>query len=162
MKKSVKIAIAVIVVLAIIAIICVAVMTTTGGKKAITIEEFDAKAKELGYIMSEVQNSTTDEEEITGSKAAIKEDYSYLVIFYTLKDNDAANSFYNKQKENYEKSKQEGTEAVEKSGKNYETYTLKSDSKYMYVARVDNTVVQLSVNEESEQEVSAFIQKLGY
>lgn len=161
MKKSVKIAIAAIVILAIIAIICVAVMTT-GGKKAITIEEFDAKAKELGYIMSEVQNSVTAEEEITGSKAAIKEDYSYLITFYVLKDNDTANSFYNKQKENYEKSKQEGAEAVEKNGKNYETYALKSDKKYMYVAKVDNTVVQLNVNEEAEQEVTEFIKKLDY
>lgn len=161
MKKSVKITIGVIVAVIVIAIICLAVVMQSG-KKAITIEEFDSQAKELGYIMSEMQSSITEREEVTGSRAAISEDYSYLVTFYTLKDNDTANNFYNEQKETFDRLKQEGNEPVESKGRNYQTYTLKVDGKYNYISKVDNTIIQLTVSESEEQKVNELIKKIGY
>ncbi len=160
MKKSVKIIAIVIVLLTIIGIVFFAI--NTGNKKAITVERFEEISKENGYKIAEVQNEATDNENMLSAKAAIKEDNSYLINFYVLKDNDSAKSFYNDCKEKIEKDKKEEDKPTEKSEKNYDSYTFKSNKQYSYMARVDNTLVILVVDEVSEEEVTEFINKLGY
>lgn len=160
MKNKRKMTVGIIILLVIIGIIVFAVLNS--GRKAITLEKFEEKAKENGYNIADIQNDITDKEEVTGAKVAMSEDYSYIIRFYTLKDNDVANSFYNEQKEEITKNKQEGNEPVEKSGKNDSTYTLKSNGKYMYISKIDNTILQLTVNEAEEKKVTEFIKKLGY
>lgn len=155
MKKSIKITIAVIVTAIVIAIVCFAIMQS--GKKAITVEQFEAKAKEKGYRIADIQNDITEKEEIINAKLAISEDYSYFISFYELKDNNAASNFYKEQKEEFSKTKEEGNEPVEKSSKSYEEYSLKSNGKYLYISRIENTIVQLNVKESEEQKVKEFL-----
>lgn len=157
MKKSVKIIIAVVVAVIIIAIVCFAIMQS--GKRAITIEEFEERAKENGYRIADIQNDITKKEEIVNAKLAISEDYSYFISFYVLKDNNAASDFYKEQKEEFIKTKQEGNEPVEKKSKSYEEYSLKANGKYMYISRIKNTIVQFNVNESEEQKVKEFLEK---
>ena len=76
MRKSVKITI-VVVAMIIIAIVCFAIMQS--GKKTITMEQFEEKAKENGYKIADIQNDITKKEEITNAKLAISEDYSYFI-----------------------------------------------------------------------------------
>lgn len=157
MKKSVKIIIAVIVAVTIIAIVCFAIMQS--GKKAITMEQFEEKAKENGYKIADIQNDITKKEEITNAKLAISEDYSYFISFYILKDNESASNFYKEQKGEFVKTKQEENEPVERKSKSYEVYSLKSNGKYRYISRIENTIVQLNVNESEEQKVKEFLEK---
>ena len=51
---------------------------------------------------------------------------------------------------------------TEESSKEYEKYTLKSNFKYMYLVRVDNTIIQLNANEQDEKAVTEFVNALGY
>ena len=157
MKKSIKMIIAAVVGVIIIAIVCLAIMQS--GKKAITMEQFEEKAKENGYKIADIQNDITKKEEITNAKLAISEDYSYFISFYILKDNESAINFYKEQKEEFAKTKQEENEPVEKKSKSYEEYSLKSNGKYRYLSRIENTIVQLNVNESEEQKVKEFLEK---
>ena len=156
MRKSVKITI-VVVAMIIIAIVCFAIMQS--GKKTITMEQFEEKAKENGYKIADIQNDITKKEEITNAKLAISEDYSYFISFYILKDNESAINFYKEQKEEFAKTKQEENEPIEKKSKSYEEYSLKSNGKYMYISRIENTIVQFNVNESEEQKVKEFLEK---
>ena len=156
MRKSVKITI-VVVAMIIIAIVCFAIMQS--GKKTITMEQFEEKAKENGYKIADIQNDITKKEEITNAKLAISEDYSYFISFYILKDNESAINFYKEQKEEFAKTKQEENEPIEKKSKSYEEYSLKSNGKYRYLSRIENTIVQLNVNESEEQKVKEFLEK---
>ena len=156
MRKAVKITI-VVVAMIIIAIVCFAIMQS--GKKTITMEQFEEKAKENGYKIADIQNDITKKEEITNAKLAISEDYSYFISFYILKDNESAINFYKEQKEEFAKTKQEENEPVEKKSKSYEEYSLKSNGKYRYLSRIENTIVQLNVNESEEQKVKEFLEK---
>ncbi len=157
MKKSIKMIIAAVVGVIIIAIVCLAIMQS--GKKAITMEQFEEKAKENGYKIADIQNDITKKEEIINAKLAISEDYSYFISFYILKDNDSASNFYKEQKEEFAKTKQEENEPIEKKSKSYEEYSLKSNGKYMYISRIENTIVQFNVNESEEQKVKEFLEK---
>jgi len=160
MKNKGKLIVAIIVAIVIVGIVAFAIINS--GKRAITIEQFEEKAKEMGYNIADMQNTITEKEEVTGAKVAMSEDYSYIIRFYTLKDNTSADHFYNENKEEMAKLKQEGNEMTEKNSKNYHTCSLKADGKYRYIARIDSTVLQLSVNESEEQKVTELIKKLGY
>lgn len=160
MKKSVKIIIIILVVLTILVLAFLAIFS--GNKKAITIEKFEKIATEKGHRIVEVQIDEDYNDIITESKAAVKEDDSYLIRFYVLKDNDSAKIFYNENKEEFSKDKKEEDKPIEEGKKNYDSYTLKSDNQYSYVARIDNTVIRLKVAEALEQEVTDFLKKLGY
>ena len=46
--------------------------------------------------------------------------------------------------------------------KNFESYTLKTNGYYKYVARIDNTLIYANVKEKYENNAKEFIKKLGY
>lgn len=160
MKKSLKIIITLLIIIAIVGVVFFVILK--GSKKALTIEKFEEIANKKGYKIAEVQNQLTSSEDVISAKAAIKEDDSYLINFYVLKDNDVAKNFYNGEKEKYSANKKEGDNESQASKDNYENYTLKTDKVYSYIARVSNTVIRLKVDEAKEQEVRDFIKELGY
>ena len=160
MKKSVMIIIAIVVILLVIGGILFFMLSPK--KKAVTEEQFVEIAKEKGYNIGEVQKDTLNNAAITSAKIAVSSDYRYLVEFYILNSHEATSHFFNECKSNFESNKVNGAIPIEESGKEYEKYTLKSDGKYMYLARVNNTIIQLNVNEQDEKAVTEFINALGY
>lgn len=160
MKKSVMIIIAIVVILLVIGGILFFMLSPK--KKAVTEEQFVEIAKEKGYNIGEVQKDTLNNAAITSAKIAVSSDYRYLVEFYILNSHEATSHFFNECKSNFESNKVNGAIPTEESGKEYEKYTLKSDGKYMYLARVNNTIIQLNVNEQDEKAVTEFINALGY
>lgn len=160
MKKSVMIVIAIIVILLVIGGILFFMLSPK--KKAVTEEQFVEIAKEKGYNIGEVQKDTLNNTAITSAKIAVSSDYRYLVEFYILNSHETASHFFDECKSNFESSKVEGSMPTEESSKEYEKYTLKSDGKYMYLARINNTIIQLNVNEQDEKAATEFINALGY
>ena len=160
MKKSVMIIIAVVVIVLIVGGILFFMLSPK--KKAVTEEKFIEIAKEKGYNIGEVQKETLNNTNVTSAKIAVSSDYRYLVEFYILNSSETASSFFSECKSNLENSKEEGTIPTEESSKEYEKYTLKSNGKYMYLVRVNNTIVQLNVNEQDEKAVTEFVNALGY
>ena len=62
-------------------------------------------------------------------------------------------------KRSLQKQNKKKNEPVEKKSKSYEEYSLKSNGKYRYLSRIENTIVQLNVNESEEQKVKKFLEK---
>lgn len=161
MKKNTKIAVGIlIIVLILVGIICLVLVG--GSKKAITIEQFAEKAKESGYTIAETTDKDKEDSPVKDAKVAVKDDYSYLIKFYELKDEQEAKKRYDENKTKFEQNKKEEDAPTENNKKNYAYYTLKSNGKYNYTARIGNTVVDITANEDKEQEVKEFIKKLGY
>ncbi len=160
MKKSVMIIIAIVVILLIIGGIVFFMLAPK--KKAVTEEQFVKIAKEKGYHMTEIQKDTLNNPAITSAKTAVSSDYRYFIEFYILNSTEATSHFFSECKSNFENNKQEGAMPTEESSKEYEKYTLKSNGKYMYLVRVDNTIIQLNVNEQDEKAVTEFVNALGY
>ena len=71
-------------------------------------------------------------------------------------------SFFNLNKDVFEKIK--GNTAAETSVnlKNYSVYTLSTDSKYRVLSRIDNTVVYINVDKQYKDEVKGILEELGY
>ena len=160
MKKSIMIIIAIVVILLVVGGILFFMLSSK--KKAVTEEQFVKIAKEKGYHVTEVQKDTLNNEAITSARTAVSSDYRYFIEFYILNSAEATSHFFSECKSNLESSKEEGAMPTEESNKEYEKYTLKSNGKYMYLVRVDNTIIQLNVNEQDEKTVSEFINALGY
>lgn len=160
MKKTIIIVIVVILIIALI--IGGTVFMLTRPKKAVLAEEFKTLAEEKGYIVSDTKSQFESYEYIKTAQVAVSGDYTYLIEFYTLSDEENSNSFYNKNKSTFEALKQENSIQTETNGKNYETYSLKSGGKYMYIARVNDTILYINVNEAVEENVKELVKKLGY
>ncbi len=137
------------------------VLTGCGSKTAITLEEFSSVAKEEGYSISDAMDQFVGIDYMKSATVAITED-NYQVEFYELDDDTHATAFFNNNKLRFEGLK--GNASLESSIDmgNYSTYSLTSDGQYMYLSRVDNTLVYVDVKEEFKDEVKELIDKLGY
>lgn len=160
MKKATKIIIAIIVVIVLVGIIIF--VATHSGKKVIDMAKFEEMIQKEGYEIAGVLGNNNGNEAITEIKAAIDSQYTTLITFYILKDDESAKTLYTASKNTFEQAKSEGDILAEKEQKNYAIYSLKSNEKYMYVERVDNTVIEISTNTENEEKITNFIKKLGY
>lgn len=159
MKKSVLI---IVVIVAIILVIGgILFFTSSQTKKALTEEQFKEKVETKGYTIGEIQNDALNNESVKVAQVAISSDYNSMIEFYILNDNEATNQFYNENKEKFHE-KKETNEPIENKKNNYENYSLKANGKYMYIAKIDNTVLQLTVNEAEEQKVMELVKELGY
>ena len=89
-------------------------------------------------------------------------DDKWQVDFYVLDDSTQAKDMFNNNKSIFESYK--GKNSLESSTAlgNYENYSLTSSGYYMYICRVDNTLVYASVIDSYKDEVKEFIEKLGY
>lgn len=167
MKESKKIAIIItIVVITIIsitgAIIGGIIILTNQTKKAITLEEFEAKVKEKGYMVISAKDQFEDYEYIETAKLAVSNDYSHKIEFYELTNENYASNFFENNKRNFEKVKTTASIETNIQGKNYATYILKANGKYMLVSRIENTVIYVHVQDTAEQKVKEVIKELGY
>lgn len=48
------------------------------------------------------------------------------------------------------------------NGKNFQKYTLSTESKYKVISRIDNTVIYLNVDDNYKEEVKNVLKELGY
>lgn len=145
----------------ILAIIGIFLLASGNNRKALTEEQFKEKIQASGYNIGEIQNNASNNEKIKFSQMAMSSDYNIMIEFYILNDKETTNNFYNENKEKFQEKKLEN-EPIESKKNNYETYSLKSNGRYMYIAKIDNTVLKLTVNETEEQKVMELVKELGY
>ena len=136
-------------------------LTGCGNKKAITTEKFKNLAKSNNL---EILNATDEFEnysQVKEATAAFKNN-EWQVEFYVLDTKESAVGMFNTNKNIFDNSKNGVSSNFSVSLKNFESYTLKTDGYYKYVARIDNTLVYANVKETYETNAKAFIKKLGY
>lgn len=144
-------------------IICLLTLFTLTGcskKKVITTNEFKTIAQNYGYsIETPSQNNDYDNinETIIASKPS-----GIQVKYYVLNStNDAKNMFTDNKK--YFKTFR-GNTTIESSINifNYSSYSITSNNNYMYICRIENTLLYVKVEETFKSEVKDFIKALNY
>ena len=134
-------------------------ITGCGSKVVITDSDFKSKAESYNYEVGDVTNDYTagSVEKVLAINLSNGEMY-----FYIFSDNSEAANFFNEGKDYYQNYKSGTSSEVSSAMGNYSKYALTSDGYYLYICRVDNTVVAAKVKESSKDEVKAFIKELGY
>ena len=146
-----------------LAVVCLLVLFVTTGcmnKKAITTSEFKTKMKDKGFTIVDVLEQFSEYQYVKEATVAKNDDYQ--LEFYVLSDDERANYMFNTNKQIFQNSK--GSSSFETKNKmgNYENYSLTSVGYYMYVSRVNNTLIYLKVNESKKDAVIEIIKDLGY
>lgn len=152
----------------IIAIVTLSFLTTKFFKKIlysektpITAETFNTIMKDNGYsLIDTTKQYVTYGDYIKKSYVAKKQDYQ--IEFYELSNVDNANTMFYTNKEIFEKQKGNISKQFSRSGKNYSQYFLKTNIKYSYLSRIDNTLLYINVDTKNTNEVENIINELGY
>ena len=135
-------------------------VTGCGNKKAITTSDFKSKAEKAGYQTADVYNQYKEFGYVKEATVATKD--GYQVEFYVLDNKSNAAGMFNTNKTTFENTKSgSATESSVELG-NYSTYSLTSSDSYMYLSRVDNTLIYVKVPESAKDNVKSLIKELGY
>ena len=145
-----------------IMILVLSATTLTGcgaGKEPITSEEFKEYFSD-DYTTTEVSDDFDDSIKVVLN--ATSDDI--IIEYFEFTDNDSATYFFNQIVNEYEIEKEYlNVRANTKTNtNNYGSYKLTTDSRYLAVVRVENTVIGSSVSKEFKDEVKDIIKDLGY
>lgn len=86
----------------------------------------------------------------------------WQVEFYVLSDVVEAEGMYETNVAKFEAKKANSSTETSSEMGNYDSYGLTTAGFYMYVARVENTLIYLDVEEEYKEDAKAFIEEFGY
>ena len=84
------------------------------------------------------------------------------VNFIICTDEEYAEENYEAKYDYIEEEKGSSYSSSKSSINNYAKYAVTSRGKYMYIARIDNTLIYIEVDEEQKQEIKTIIKELGY
>ena len=130
-------------------------------RKAITTEEFKDKAKSHNYIINNAI-SQFEEYKYINEATVVSNASNWKVEFYILKDKNSAVSVYEYNKEDFIKSKGNGSKETSESIGNYSNYSLTTNGNYMYLSKIDNTLIYVVADEKYTEDIKSFVQELGY
>lgn len=136
-------------------------LTGCSKKVAITADDFKTKAEEHNYKVTDISNRYTDYNFFTTALLA-QGDNGLEIEFYVLNNDDSAQSIFMSNEATFKGFR--GTTNVENSVSmgNYSTYELTTGGNYMYLCRVDNTVLYVKVSDNLKKEIKDFVKELGY
>ena len=135
-------------------------VTGCGNKKAITPQEFTSIAQANNYNVSDATNQFSDYSQVREVKIARNNDYQ--IEFYVLNSESDAKSMYEYNKSLFEAYKISNYSESHVDLNNYSTYSLQSSGYYMFLSRIDNTLVYVKEPVEYKSNIDEFIKKLGY
>ena len=87
---------------------------------------------------------------------------NYQIEFFVVENVDVAVSSYNLNKETFEKSKGNKTVETKKTMGNTSRYTLKANSKYKVISRIENTFIFINAPQEKSEEIDKILKELSY
>ncbi len=162
-KKLISIILLIIFLILIIGGVIIGIIYYTP-KEVLTIAEFKKVAKKNSLQVEETEIKDQNGNPIKEVKNAINAEskLGWKIEYYILENQEVAKNNYNANKRIYSSYKNQLSEEKEKSRKNYDVFTLKTQSSYMHVCRVENTVLAISADDEDEKNIEKVIRKLGY
>ena len=137
------------------------IITGCGNKKTVDVETFTKIAKDQGYKVVDVSEQYSSYSYIKSGTAA-KASEKWHIEFYILEDKVGAINMYNVNKDKFNEQKSDSKTYSEKAFYNYNKYTLKANGQYMYLSRIDNTLLYCNVQTKYEKAAKKLIKKLGY
>ena len=137
--------------------------TACGDKKTASTVDFEYLASDNGYIVEDASDLFAAYDYIKFATIAAPKSQSYQIEFYELSDESFAASFFSINKNNLQMMKSADAIETNKSGGNYDLFKIESDSKYMMIERVENTVVFVDKTDiKCKKEIEAFLKELNY
>lgn len=140
----------------------VMLLFTGCSKTSVTTEDFKALATEKGLVIEDAIDQFASYDYIKEATIAAPKDVSYQIEFYVLSDSSYAQAFFESNKVKFELNKSDGFLEASSSGENYASYSLTSGGKYMFVERIDTTVVYVNTDEEKKDTIDEFLKDLKY
>ena len=130
-----------------------------GNKKVITTREFKNITEQNGLSVLDAIDQF-DSDVIKEATLAYNDDYK--LEFYVLDSSDSAISMFNYNKNSFESKKSGVSSYLSTDLANYNIYMLQSGGYYMYLSRVDNTLLYVSVEDTFKESVKDIVKDLGY
>ena len=129
-------------------------------KKVLTVDEFRSISEDRGYHFFDVSDRFLDDDKIVSASLAATS--VWQVEFYVLDNKDHAIEMYDSNIHTFLGEKDSNSYEKKEKGLNYENYSLTTNKTYMYVCRVDNTIIYSRVPVEYRSNIIKFINKLKY
>lgn len=143
----------------IIGIMMIFLILGCGKKDPVTAEKFKNIMNSNGYTVVDI-TSKYSPSQINNVMIAQKD--GYQIEFFDVKNIDIAVSSFNTNKDKFEKSKGNAAIQTSKSVGNSSRYTLKANSKYKVVSRIENTFIYINAPSEKVDEIDTILKKLNY
>ncbi len=147
----------------VILIIIICLFTLTGCslmKKKISLDEFQDYTNSKNYNFFDVTDNFDYNKEV--KKAGMAATTVWQIEFYIFDTKEHAIDMFNINKKLFKKDKNNNSYEYMNDGINYKYYTLTTNKTYMYICRVDNTVIYCRVPVEYRNKVKRFIKDMGY
>ena len=146
---------------------CLLIMFTLTGcfnlnKTAITTNDFISKSTKLNYETTNVISQYTMIYDYIKEATAAESKDGYQVEFFVLDDETNAINMFNLKQSTFNDYKNDAVTETSINSDNYSTYTLISSEYYMYLCRVDNTLLYVKVKDTYKNSVKKLIKELNY
>lgn len=130
-------------------------------RKAATAEDFREVAKNNNLTIVDAYDQMS-QYNVFKSALLAKSAEGWQVEFYILNTDADAQDMYDTNKKIFENSKTGTTRENYLTLKNYSMYNLISGDKYMYLGKIDNTMLYVKVDEKYTDNAKKIIKELGY
>lgn len=160
MKKGLKIVILISLIL-IIAAVVVFFVVIDKEKESVSAKQFYDEMEDEGYVMVDI-TAQYAAYGIDEAYLAVKPNQEYQIEFYELSSISKAESMFESNKEYFKD--RAGSKRVTSSYGfgNYDIYSLTSNGDFMYLCRIDNTLLYIDVEDTYKDEVKEIIDELDY
>ena len=132
-------------------------LTGCGNKKAITTNDFINVTESNGYKIIDAKDQF-DYDYIKEATIAVKDEYK--MEFYVLDSKNSAIKMFDNNKSIFESYKMGLSKEASTDFGNSSTYSLSSNGYYMYLSRVDNTLLFIRVKDIYKDSVKTIINNM--
>lgn len=141
-------------------ILCFLLCGCTLKKEAITPYQLKTAAEKKDYQFMDISDQFKYDKRIN-SVSLVSTNY-WHVEFYVFEEKEGTLDVYESNKISFIDAKSETSSEVEKHSLNYDTYSLVTKTEFMYLSRVDNTLMFVRVPVEYRDKVLKFLESVGY
>ncbi len=144
-------------------VLSIMVLFLSGCSKSVkTSNDFKSIADKNGLVTVDVTSQYATYGTFKEAYVAQSND-GWQIEFFVLNKEEHAISMFETNKKIFEGYKEDGSSSYsEVNGSNYNKYSLNTGGYYMYICRVENTLVYLRVSDQYKDTVKGIIKSLGY
>lgn len=128
-------------------------------KDSITGEKFVSVMEDNSFYVVDIKERLDDSYFAINEAYVAKKD-EYQVEFYTFKNDEAANYFYETNKKKND-SNTVNTK-IDFKGENYAVFNIETKTKYKFLEIIDKAVIYINADKEYKDSVKDIVKKLGY
>ncbi len=135
------------------------------GREPIDADKFESTAISSGYSVQIDNDFGKEYNSIDNAFVASDEQDDYQIAYLVINSSDNAKEIFQSKKADLEKIKSENegnNHSSASSSSKFEKYKLTTKDHFLYIARIENTVILINAGIEDKEEVEKFIKEIGY